>query len=184
MALDDVPAGTTTPDIPAPRLGDVVADIRAKAQLMYGSQSPASLVRALAADGASAVFLFRAAQLFARWRLAPLAWLATKLNKLMNGITIGVGARIGRGFAIQHSVGIVINRSAVIGPGCVLESGVVIGAVDRRSPELGAGVYVGSGAKVIGGVRVGAGSRIGANAVVVKDVPPGSTAVGIPARIL
>lgn len=159
-------------------------DLRAKAQLLYGAESFSCLVRALASDGASAVLLLRFSQFLNRWHLAPVAWLVMKANKVLNGVTIGMGATIGPGFAIQHSVGVVINGRAVIGPDCVLEGGVVIGAVSRKSPRIDAGVYVGSGAKIIGGIRVGAGSKIGANAVVIRDVPADATVVGVPARVV
>lgn len=165
-------------------MSDLAQDLNAKAELMYGSTSVASLARAAVADGGSAVLLFRLSKLVTRWGLTPLAWLLTKTNKVLNGITIGVGADIAPGFVIQHSVGVVINGRAVIGPNCVLEGGVVIGSVERRNPILEGNVYVGSGAKVIGDVRIGAGSKIGANSVVVKDVPAGVTVVGIPARVI
>lgn len=159
-------------------------DLRAKARHLYGVDDLRALVRALAADGSSAVILFRISQALRDWHLSPAAWLMTKLNKLLNGVTIGAGARIAPGFVIQHSVGVVINTNAVLGEECILEGGVVIGASDRRSPTIADHVYIGSGACVIGGVSVGAGSKIGANAVVVKDIAPKSTVVGIPAREL
>ncbi|MBB2890186.1 serine acetyltransferase [Flexivirga oryzae] len=156
------------------------SDFRAKAELMYGSTSASAILRAVAADGASAVILFRIGQIFSRARLAPFAFLLMKLNKLFNGVTIGSGASIGQGFVIQHSVGVVINGRAVMGANCVLEGGVVIGAVDRWSPQIGSGVYIGSGAKIVGRVTIGDNCKVGANAVVVKDAPAGSTIVGVP----
>lgn len=158
----------------------VRSDIRAKAQLMYDSTSLSAVARALAADGASAVILFRLCQLFSQARATPVAWLMIKLNKVLNGVTIGSAASIGPGFVIQHSVGVVINGRAVLGADCVIEGGVVIGAVNRRSPVIGSGVYMGAGAKVIGGVTIGDDCKIGANAVVVKDAPVGSTVLGVP----
>lgn len=160
------------------------SDIRAKAELMYESTGWQAIARALAADGASAVILFRLGQLFNGAKLAPLAWLTMKFNKLLNGVTIGASASIGPGFVIQHSVGVVINGRTVMGANCILEGGVVIGVVNRRSPVIGSGVYIGAGAKIIGGVAVGDGCKIGANAVVVKDAAAGSTIVGVPGVVL
>jgi serine O-acetyltransferase len=78
----------------------------------------------------------------------------------------------------------VVNTSVRGGANVVLEGGVTIGAEKDRSPVLGDNVFLGAGARIIGGVRVGSGARIGANAVVVKDVPDGATAVGVPARVV
>lgn len=162
----------------------LVTDFRTKSRHMYERAAVKDVLRALASDGSSAMVLFRLSQLLRRLRLSPGAWLVMKLNKMLNGITIGAGADVAPGFVIQHSVGIVINGGAKIGPGCILEGGVVIGSAHRQSPTLGEGVYVGSGAKIIGGINLGPGARVGANAVVVKDVPAGATVVGIPARVI
>lgn len=162
----------------------LLEDLAAKAEVMYSATSRNYLIRAAAADGGTAIILFRGARMFADLGMAPIAWFLTTLNRMLNGVTIGLRADIAPGFVLQHSVGVVINGKAVIGPHCVLEGGVVIGSVRRENPVLEAGVYIGSGAKIIGGVVVGEDSRIGANAVVVKDVPRGSTVVGVPGRVV
>ena len=85
-------------------------------------------------------------------------------------------------------MGVVIGETAEIGDDCTLYHGVTLGGTSwnkgKRHPTLGKGVVVGAGAKILGPITIGEGARIGSNAVVVKDVPPGATAIGIPARIV
>ena len=98
------------------------------------------------------------------------------------------GATIGRRVFIDHGMGIVIGETAEIGDDSTLYHGVTLGGTSwnkgKRHPTLGRGVVIGAGAKVLGPIRVGDNAKIGSNAVVVRDVPPGATAVGVPARIL
>ncbi len=118
-------------------------------------------------------------------------WLARWLShwgRLFTGIEIHPGATIGRRVFIDHGMGVVIGETAEIGDDCTLYHGVTLGGVKwertKRHPTLGRGVVIGAGAKVLGPILVGDGAKIGSNAVVVRDVPAGATAVGIPARIL
>lgn len=118
-------------------------------------------------------------------------WLARLISHLARGITgieIHPGATIGRRFFIDHGMGVVIGETAEIGDDVTLYHGVTLGGTSwkggKRHPTLGQGVMVGAGAKVLGPITIGDGAVIGSNAVVVKDVPSGATAVGIPARIL
>jgi serine O-acetyltransferase len=120
-----------------------------------------------------------------------LKWLArfvSHLARWLTGIEIHPGASIGRRFFIDHGMGVVIGETAEIGDDCTLYHGVTLGgtswAKGKRHPTLRANVVVGAGAKILGPITMGEGSRVGSNAVVVKDVPPGATAVGIPARII
>jgi len=122
--------------------------------------------------------------------MAGFKWLARLLSHLarwLTGIEIHPGATIGRRFFIDHGMGVVIGETAEIGDDCTLYHGVTLGGTSwekgKRHPTLGNGVVVGAGAKILGPITVGDGSRIGSNAVVVKDVPSGATAIGIPARI-
>lgn len=114
-------------------------------------------------------------------------WLA-HLSRWLTGIEIHPGARIGRRFFIDHGMGVVIGETAEIGDDCTLYHGVTLGGTTwnkgKRHPTLGRGVVIGAGAKVLGPITLGDGAKVGSNAVVVKDIPAGSTAVGIPARIL
>jgi serine O-acetyltransferase len=124
------------------------------------------------------------------WKLR-LKWLARFVShfaRWFTGIEIHPGATIGRRFFIDHGMGVVIGETAEIGDDVTLYHGVTLGGTSwkegKRHPTLGDGVIVGAGAKVLGPITVGAGAKIGSNAVVVKDVPPGATAAGIPARLL
>jgi serine O-acetyltransferase len=120
-----------------------------------------------------------------------LKWLARLVShgaRFLTGIEIHPGATIRRRFFIDHGMGVVIGETAEIGDDCTLYHGVTLGGTSwnkgKRHPTLGKGVVVGAGAKILGPITVGDGARIGSNAVVVKDVPPGATAIGIPARII
>jgi serine O-acetyltransferase len=108
--------------------------------------------------------------------------------KFVTGIEIHPGATIGKGFVIDHGSGIVIGETAEIGDNCTLYQGVTLGGTGKdsgkRHPTLGDNVLVGAGAKVLGPVNIGNGAKIAAGAVVLKDVPEDSTAVGIPAKIV
>ena len=108
--------------------------------------------------------------------------------KLITGIEIHPGAVIGKGVFIDHGTGVVIGETAVVGDNCTLYQGVTLGGTGKqtgkRHPTLGNNVMVGAGAKVLGPFKVGDNSKIAANAVVLEEVPPNSTAVGIPARIV
>jgi serine O-acetyltransferase len=119
-----------------------------------------------------------------RW----LARLGSHIGRFLTGIEIHPGATIGRRVFIDHGMGVVIGETAVINDDCTLYHGVTLGGTSwnkgKRHPTLESGVVIGAGAKVLGPITVGAGAKIGSNAVVVKDVPAGATAVGIPARIL
>jgi serine O-acetyltransferase len=124
------------------------------------------------------------------WR-AHLKWLArftSHFARWLTGIEIHPGATIGRRFFIDHGMGVVIGETAEIGDDCTIYHGVTLGGTTwnkgKRHPTLARGVVIGAGAKVLGPILVGENARIGSNAVVVKDVPAGATAVGIPARII
>ncbi len=127
-----------------------------------------------------------------RWRLA--ARTLSQFGRLVTGIEIHPAVEIGKGFFIDHGMGVVVGETSVIGDEVTLYHGVTLGGIapsvdstsqvwQKRHPTLEEGVIVGSGAQVLGPITVGKCARVGANAVVVKDVPPGATVVGIPARI-
>ena len=107
----------------------------------------------------------------------------------LTGIEIHPGARIGDRVFFDHAMGVVVGETAEIGDGCTIYQGVTLGGTSlykgtKRHPTLGKDVVVSAGAKVLGGFEVGDGAKIGSNAVVIKPVPAGATAVGIPARII
>lgn len=120
------------------------------------------------------------------WPLAA-RWVS-HLARFLTGIEIHPGARIGRNFFIDHGMGVVIGETAEVGDNVHLYHQVTLGgtslAKGKRHPTVQDGVIIGAGAKVLGAITVGAGARIGANAVVVGDVAPGQTIVGIPGKPL
>ncbi|ACR29452.1 serine O-acetyltransferase [Burkholderia glumae] len=113
----------------------------------------------------------------------------SQAGRFMTGIEIHPGATLGRRVFIDHGMGVVIGETAVVGDDCTIYQGVTLGGTSltrgaKRHPTLGRGVIVGAGAKVLGGFTVGEGAKIGSNAVVVRPVPAGGTAVGNPARVV
>ncbi len=126
----------------------------------------------------------------ALWTLG-LKWLARFLSaiaRLLTGIEIHPGAKIGRRFFIDHGMGVVIGETAEIGDDCTLYQGVTLGGTSwnkgKRHPTLGRNVVIGAGAKVLGPFTVGDNARIGSNSVVIKAVPAGATVVGVPGRVV
>lgn len=138
--------------------------------------------------GVVALFHYRFAHfLYVRdWKI--LARIIMGFAQFLTNIDIHPAARIGRRVFIDHGIGVVIGETAIIGDEVTIYQGVSLGGVSlkrtKRHPTLESGVVVGAGAKVLGDITIGANAKIGANSVVVKDVPRGCTAVGIPARIL
>ncbi|MDP2431426.1 MAG: serine O-acetyltransferase [Pseudomonadota bacterium] len=117
-----------------------------------------------------------------------LARLSSAFARWFTGIEIHPGASIGRRVFIDHGMGVVVGETAIVGDDCTLYHGVTLGGTSwnkgKRHPTLEAGVIIGAGAKILGPITLGPGAKVGSNAVVVKDVPAGATAIGIPARIL
>ena len=138
--------------------------------------------------GVHAVILHRLAN---RLWCAQLRWLGrfvSHVARFLTGIEVHPGATIGRRFFIDHGMGVVIGETAVVGDDVTLYHGVTLGGTSwnkgRRHPTIEDGVVIGAGAKVLGPITIGARAKVGSNAVVVKDVPAGTTAVGNPARII
>jgi serine O-acetyltransferase len=121
-----------------------------------------------------------------------LKWLGRFISHIARGLTgieIHPGAVIGERVFFDHAMGVVVGETAEIGDGCTIYQGVTLGGTSlykgtKRHPTLGKNVVVSAGAKVLGGFEIGDGAKIGSNAVVIKPVPAGATAVGIPARII
>jgi serine O-acetyltransferase len=162
----------------------IASDLRAKAAWCYEDTSWKALVKVLLTDGTPAMIWYRLMQWARRWRLAPLEMLFNKVNTVCCSCIIGRGAEFGPGFVLVHSQGVVINGTVRAGRDVKIEHQVTIGAEKRQIPVLGDDVFIGAGAKILGPVTIGDGARVGANAVVVADVPPHSTVVGIPARVV
>jgi serine O-acetyltransferase len=143
---------------------------------------------ALLYPGVHAVILYRLAHVLWRRRLRFAARLLSWFGRLVTNVDIHPGATIGRRFFIDHGAGVVIGETAEIGDDVTLYHGVTLGGTSwspgKRHPTIESGVLIGAGAKVLGPITVCAGARIGANSVVVEDVPPAMTVVGIPGRIV
>ena len=138
-------------------------------------------------QGLHALVSHRVAHFLYNIRLYFLARLLSQFTRFATGIEIHPGARIGKRFFIDHGMGVVIGETAVIGDDVLLYQGVTLGGTGivkgKRHPTIGNNVVIGAGANVLGDITIGDSSYIGANAVVIKDVPPNSTVVGIPGRI-
>lgn len=160
----------------------IAADVRQKATWCYGSDPWPMILKTLATDGTAAMILYRLTQAARAHRMPVVEMVLNKATNLVGGCVIGRGADFGPGFVLIHSNGVVINGNVRGGSNVLIEHQVTIGADRRQTPVLGSNLFIGAGAKIIGGVKVGDGARIGANAVVVKDVEPNTTVVGVPAR--
>jgi serine O-acetyltransferase len=138
-------------------------------------------------QGLHALISHRIAHFLYKLDLFFLARLISQASRFMTGIEIHPGAKIGKGLFIDHGMGIVIGETAIIADNVLLYQGVTLGGTGvekgKRHPTIGNNVVIGAGAKVLGNITIGDNSYIGANAVVIKDVPPNSTVVGVPGRI-
>ncbi|MBX3685889.1 MAG: serine O-acetyltransferase [Rhodocyclaceae bacterium] len=139
--------------------------------------------------GVHALLIHRLAHCAWRNSLFWLGRFLSHIGRFLTGIEIHPGAKIGRRVFIDHGMGVVIGETAEIGDDCTIYQGVTLGGTSlyrgtKRHPTLGKGVVIGAGAQVLGGFEVGDGAKVGSNAVVVKPVPAGATAVGNPARVL
>jgi serine O-acetyltransferase len=176
-------------------LADLRADLERYTSLVREPMPRARLWRSLAeTQGVWAVSAYR----FGQWAnqeapsplraVAKAAYLGTfKLVEILTGVSLPAHAQIGPGLYIGHFGNIIVHPDTIMGARCNLSQGVTIGVLggDRPGvPRIGNDVYIGAGAKILGPVTIGDGAIIGANAVVISDVPPGATAVGVPARII
>ena len=143
---------------------------------------------ALLYSGFHAVLAYRVAHILHTHGHVLGARVISQGAKFLTGIEIHPGAKIGKGLFIDHGSGVVIGETAEIGDNCTLYQGVTLGGTGKdagkRHPTLGNNVMIGAGAKVLGPFRIGDNSKIAANAVVLSEVPPDSTAVGIPAKVV
>src|SRR6478609_455610 len=139
--------------------------------------------------GLHAIYIHKLAHWFWTHGLRWPGRFTSHIGRFLTGIEIHPGAKIGCCVFIDHGLGVVIGETAEIGDGCTIYQGVTLGGTSlyrgaKRHPTLGKNVVVSAGAKVLGGFTVGDDAKIGSNAVVIKPVPAGATAVGIPARII
>ena len=139
-------------------------------------------------SGLHAVLAYRISHKLYKRNLHLPARIISQGARLLTGIEIHPGAKIGKGLFIDHGSGVVIGETAEIGDNCTLYQGVTLGGTGKdtgkRHPTLGNNVLVGAGAKVLGPFKVGDNSKVAANAVVLKEIPPDCTAVGVPAKVV
>ena len=161
------------------------SEIKAACDKDPAAYSPLEVV--LLYQGFYAIVSHRIAHFFYKIKLELFSRAISQVSRHITGIEIHPGAKIGRGFFIDHGMGVVIGETTVIADNVTLYQGVTLGGTGKQStkrhPTLGNNVVVGTGAKILGDIVVGDNSYIGANAVVIKDVPPNSTVVGVPGRI-
>ena len=140
-------------------------------------------------NGMHAVWNYRIARFFWKIKLKLLARLISNFGRFVTGVEIHPGAQIGKNFVIDHGTGIVIGETTIIGNNVLIYHGVTLGGTGndwkvKRHPSLCDNVMIAAGAKILGDIKIGLNAKVGANAVVLKDVPPYATAVGMPARII
>src|SRR3712207_2818692 len=133
-----------------------------------------------------AIIMYRITHFLYTKNLFFLARLLSQISRFFTGIEIHPGAKIGKGFFIDHGMGVVIGETAEVGDNVTLFHGTTLGGTGKdkgkRHPTLGNNILVGSGAKILGPINIGDNSKVGANSVVLKDIPEGSTVVGIPGK--
>jgi len=180
--------------IPSPSLATGLAAVRERLSEDLDTaarRDPASRSRlelVLCYPGLHAVWLHRVAhRMWQHPGLKLAARVLSQLNRSLTGVEIHPGAQIGRRLFIDHGMGVVIGETAEVGDDVMLYHGVTLGGRSlqrvKRHPTVCDSVTIGAGARVLGPVVIGEGAQIGANAVVVKDVPPGAVAVGVPAQV-
>jgi serine O-acetyltransferase len=167
-------------------LNSIKRDIQAVLDRDPAAKSPLEVV--LAYPGFHARQMHRLAHTLSGAGVPVLPRIISHVSRFVTGVEIHPGARIGEGLFIDHGMGLVIGETAEIGDNCNLRQGVTLGGTstlhEKRHPTLGRGVDVGAGAKLIGAIEIGDGARIGAGSVVVTNVPPNATVVGVPGHVV
>lgn len=147
-----------------------------------------SLEVLLCYPGLWAVWIHRVSHAHWRARLRLLARILSQVGRFFTGVDIHPGARLGRRLFIDHATGVVIGETAIVGDDVTLYQGVTLGGTGKqhgkRHPTICNNVFIGNNANVLGNVCIGENSRVGAGSVVLSDVPPNSTVVGVPAHIV
>jgi serine O-acetyltransferase len=138
--------------------------------------------------GFHALLAYRVAHRLRRWGIPLIPRVISQFARWLTGIEIHPAAVIGKGFFIDHGMGVVIGETAEVGDYVTLFQGVTLGGTGKehgkRHPTIGNHVVIGAGAKILGGIKVGDNVKIGANSVVLKSIPPNSTVIGVPARVI
>ncbi|RDI96383.1 serine O-acetyltransferase [Meiothermus sp. QL-1] len=161
-------------------------DVRAVLERDPAARGPLDAI--LFSPGMHALWMHRLNHWLWRANFRLLARVLAHLTRMLTGVEIHPGARIGRRVVIDHGMGVVIGETAEVGDDVMIYHGVTLGGTgftrEKRHPTIGNGVLLGAHAVVLGPIEVGDGARVGAGAVVTKPVPPGATVVGNPARVL
>ncbi len=164
-------------------LGD---DLRAALDRDPAATNPIEVV--LTYPGLHALLVHRLAHFLYVIGIPILPRVVSHVSRMLTGIEIHPGATIGRGLFIDHGMGVVVGETSEIGDNVTMYQGVTLGGTGqergKRHPTIGDNVMIGVGAKILGAITVGENSKIGAGAVVLNDVPPNSTAVGVPAKVV
>ncbi|MDR2047497.1 MAG: serine O-acetyltransferase [Clostridiales bacterium] len=165
---------------------ELKADLNAVVEKDPAARNKTEVV--LAYSGFKAILYYRIAHWLYKKKLKLLARLLSQRAKYKTGIEIHPAAVIGKGIFIDHGMGVVIGETAEVGDNVVIYQGVTLGGTGKdtgkRHPTIENDVMISSGSKVLGPITIGKGSKIGANSVVLKNVPPYSTVVGVPGRIV
>ena len=163
-----------------------IEDIKTGLQRDPATNSALELI--LTSPGLHAIWTYRVAHVLWKWKLRILSRVLSNWAKFWTGIEIHPGAVIGRRFVIDHGVGVVIGETAIIGEDVLMYHGVTLGGKTldpvKRHPTVGDRVTLGAGSKLIGNITIGNDCAVGANAVVTKNMPAGTVAVGFNARLL
>lgn len=167
-------------------MSDVRSDVRAVFERDPAARSTLEVL--VAYPGLHAILLHRIAHWLWRNHLALVARVVSHLSRFLTGIEIHPGASIGKSFFIDHGMGVVIGETSEIRDNVTLYHGVTLGGTSftrgKRHPTIESNVIVGAGAKVLGPLTVGENSKVGANSVVIRDVPPNCSVVGIPGKVV
>lgn len=167
-------------------IGEVRDDVKAVKERDPAARNSFEVL--LTYSGLHAVLAYRLSHSLYKHKCYVSARVLSQTARFLTGIEIHPGATIGKGLFIDHGSGVVIGETAEIGDNCTLYQGVTLGGTGKdsgkRHPTLGNNVMIGCGAKVLGPFKVGDNSKVASNAVVLKEIPPNCTAVGIPARVV
>ena len=169
-----------------PNLDLIKADFKAVFERDPAARSTLEVI--FCYPGFHAIVFHRIAHWLWTHKLKLLARILSHISRFLTGVEIHPGARIGKGFFIDHGMGIVIGETAEIGDNVTIYQGVTLGGTSftrgKRHPTIESNVTIGAGAKILGALTVGSDTKIGANSVVIMDAPPSSTVVGVPAKVV
>lgn len=139
-------------------------------------------------SGLHAILAYRVAHFLFRLHIPLLPRVISQVSRFLTGVEIHPGAKIGKSFFIDHGMGVVIGETTEIGDNVTLFQGVTLGGTGKekgkRHPTIGSNVTVAAGAKLLGGIQIGDNVRVGAGSVIIRSVPPNSTVVGVPGRVV